>query len=188
MSESRFARTLRRVRAMHTQWNQMTSDLTLEQVNYHEREGVLPLAFSLHHYVLVEDNTVSRRIYGEESLWERDGWSERVGATVPSVTRGTPIAVAETLQFGDYAAWLDYQTAVFARTDQGLANLPDERWDEVVWDILPAQLKGGFLDLVVGDQPVCLGDILDVFVAYHGSRHLGEIEHARALVGLQGVG
>jgi len=188
MPESRFSRTLRRVSAMHMQWAMVTTDLTLDQVNFHEREGVLPITFSLHHYVLVEDNTVSRRIYGEDSLWERDGWSERVGATVPSVTRGTPIAVAETLQFGDYAAWLDYQSAVFARTEEALASLPDERWDEVVFARLPDQLKGGFLDLVVGNQPVCLGDLLDVFIAYHGSRHLGEIEHARALVGLQGIG
>jgi len=116
------------------------------------------------------------------------GWEDRVGATVPSVTRGTPIAVAETLQFGDYDAWLSYQAEVFASTEKALDGLAEERWDEVVFETMPDQLKGGFLDLVVGTKPVTLGDMLDVFIAYHGSRHLGEIEHARSLIGLQGVG
>jgi hypothetical protein len=187
MSRSRFEETLRRVRAMHKQWTQVTTDLTLDQVNHHEREGVLPIAFSLHHYVVGEDRAVAQRIYGAAPLWESDGWAERVGATVPSVTRGTPIAVAETLRFADYDAWLGYQSAVFARTEAGLETLPDERWDDVLFQRLPDQLKGGFLDLVVGDNPVTLGDLLDVFVSQHGIRHLGEIEHARALVGLQGV-
>jgi hypothetical protein len=173
---------------MHTQWNQITQDLTLDQVNHHEREGVLPIAFSLHHFVLVEDQSIARRVLKEAPLWESGGWEERVGATVPSVTRGTPIAVAETLRFGDYDAWLGYQTAVFDRTEQTLDSLADERWDEIVFETMPDPLKGGFLDLVVGNRPLYLGDMIDVFIAYHGSRHLGEIEHARSLIGLQGVG
>jgi hypothetical protein len=68
-----------------------------------------------------------------------------------------------------------------------METLPDERWDDVLFERMPDQLKGGFLELVVGDKPVTLGDLLDVFVSQHGIRHLGEIEHARALVGLQGV-
>lgn len=188
MAETRWARMLRRVRALHSQWNQVTTDLTLDQVNHHEREGVLPIAFSLHHYVLVEDHTVARRIYDEPPLWKRDGWETRVGATVPSVTRGTPIAVAETLRFNDYDAWLGYQAAVFSRTEASLESLADERWDDIIFEMLPDQLKDGFLDLVVGDAPVCLGDMLDVFITNHGSRHLGEIEHARSLIGLKGVG
>jgi hypothetical protein len=187
MRQSRFEEMLRRVRAMHKQWSQVTTDLTLDQVNHHEREGVLPIAFSLHHYVLGEDRAISQRIYSEAPIWESDGWSGRVGASVPSVTRGTPIAVAETLQFADFDAWLGYQSAVFARTEAGLQTLSDERWDDVLFERMPDQLKGGFLELVVGDGPVTLGDMLDVFICSHGVRHLGEIEHARALVGLQGV-
>jgi len=59
---------LRRTRAMHTQWNQITQDLTLDQVNHHEREGVLPIAFSLHHYVLVEDQSLARRVLNQDPI------------------------------------------------------------------------------------------------------------------------
>ena len=188
MAGSRSEQLLQRVRAMHTLWNQVTTDLTLDQVNHHEREGVLPIAFSLHHYVVAADRAISWRLFDQPTLWEQDDWEDRVGATVPSVTRGTPISVAETLRFGNYEAWLDYQGAVFARSEQALADLSDERWDEVVFERMPDQLRGGFLHLVAGDGPVYLGDLLDAFVFQHGIRHLGEIEHARALIGLQGVG
>jgi hypothetical protein len=45
-----FVTSLRnRIRAMNELWERAISDLTLEQVNHHERDGVLPIAFqSLH--------------------------------------------------------------------------------------------------------------------------------------------
>ena len=52
---------------------------------------------------------------------------------------------------------------------------------------IPDPLRGGFIALVAGDGPVCLGDLMDAFLYQHGIRHLGEIEHARSLVGLGGV-
>jgi hypothetical protein len=41
-----------RIRAMNSLWDRLVSDMTLEQVNHHERQGVLPIAFSLNHYML----------------------------------------------------------------------------------------------------------------------------------------
>jgi hypothetical protein len=188
MKDGRSVALLRRVRAFHKQWNQITVDLTLDQANHRERAGVLPIAFSLHHYVLSADAAVAKRVFKQPSVWEKGDWEVKVGATVSSVTRGTPIAVAEELQFTDYDAWLEYQKQVFAQSERGVAGLTDQTWNEVVWEKLPDQLKGGYLDLVVQDNPVLLGELLDVWVLQHGMRHLGEIEHARALVGLQGVG
>jgi hypothetical protein len=188
MASSRSVQLLRRVRAFHNQWTQMTTDLSLDQVNYRERSGVLPIAFSLHHYVVATDRAVAKRVFDDASVWEKGRWEEKVGTTVPSVTRGTPIEVAEELQFSDYNAWLAYQSEVFSQSDRGIAGLSDKDWDRVVWERLPEQLKGGYLDLVVGNDPVRLGELLDVWVLQHGMRHLGEIEHARALIGLQGVG
>jgi hypothetical protein len=188
MTANRSRDLLKRVRAFHQQWSQITTDLTLDQVNYRERSGVLPIAFSLHHYVVTTDRAVSRRVFNRDSVWERGGWEEKVGANVPSVTRGTPIEVAEQLQFKDYDAWIAYQCDAFTQSDKGIAGLTDETWDQVVWEKLPAQLKGGYLDLVVGNSPVRLGELLDIWVLQHGMRHLGEIEHGRALLGLQGVG
>jgi DinB superfamily len=188
MAQSRSVQLLRRVRALHKQWTQLTTDLSLDQVNYRERAGVLPIAFSLHHYVVATDRAVAKRVFDDAPVWEKGRWDAKVGATVPSVTRGTPIEVAEHLQFGDYDAWLAYQGAVFSQSERGIAGLSDDDWDGVVWERLPDQLTGGYLALVFGTDPVRLGELLDALVLQHGMRHLGEIEHARALLGLHGVG
>jgi hypothetical protein len=49
-------------------------------------------------------------------------------------------------------------------------------------------MRSGFLGLLSGDGQVILGDLMTAFLYQHGMRHLGEIEHGRALIGLQGVG
>ncbi len=185
---NRFQELARRMRPVHQAWEAAAADLTLEQVNHHERSGVLPIAFSLMHLVNSEDFRASERLSGEEPLWQLGGWAERVGVTVPAVFRGTPMEVAETLRFGDVDAWRMYQTSVFAQTISLLENAEDERWDEICLDAVPAAMHGGFLHGLVGDGPVRVGDYLEVVVYHHALRHLGELEHARALVGLGGVG
>ncbi|MEA2596826.1 MAG: hypothetical protein QOF01_3295 [Thermomicrobiales bacterium] len=177
----------RRVAAMHSLWRRAVTDVTLDQVNHHEREGVVPIAFSLMHFVNNEDRYVTERLVGGSQLWEDDGWAERVGGNVPQVRRGAPLVVAEGIRFGDLAAWRAYQEAVFARTEAAMAELPDERFDEVVFPQVPEAMRGGFLSMLAGDGPVRLGDLMDVVLYQHGMRHLGEVEHARSLVGLGGL-
>ncbi len=188
MTVNRWAMLGRRVAVMHQLWQQALADMTLEQVNHHERAGVLPITFSLFHYVQGEDRSVAERLLGEPTMWESGGWGAKTGIAAESIRRGAPIAVAEQLRLADLDSWRAYQTAVFHRTDVVLRELPDARWDEVLFPAVPDQIRGGFLGYLAGDGPVVLGDMMDVFLYQHGMRHLGEIEHARSLVGLQGVG
>ncbi|MCH8994289.1 MAG: hypothetical protein IH959_04895 [Chloroflexi bacterium] len=51
MSEILVTSLRNRIRALNTIWERAVSDMTLEQVNHHERPGVLPLAFSMSHYI-----------------------------------------------------------------------------------------------------------------------------------------
>lgn len=185
---NRFHELRRRMRPVHQSWQEAVADLTLEHVNHHERAGVLPIAFSLMHLVNTEDFRICERITGQEPLWKAGGWAEKVGVSVPAVFRGTPMDVAETLRFQDIDAWRDYQTAAFAQTDALLLAADDARWDEIYLEAVPAAQQGGFIHLLVGDGPVRLGDYLEVVLYHHALRHLGELEHARALVGLHGVG
>jgi hypothetical protein len=48
-------------------------------------------------------------------------------------------------------------------------------------------MRGGFIAMVSGNGPVFLGDLMELVIYQHAIRHLGEIEHARALVGLRGL-
>ncbi len=177
----------RRVAAVHHLWRRAVADVTLDQVNHHERDGVVPIAFSLMHFVNNEDRYVTERLAGGAQLWEDEGWAERVGGNVPQVRRGAALSVAEAVQFGDLDAWREYQDAVFARTEAALAALPEERFAEVVFPQVPDAMRGGFMAMLAGDGPIRLGDMMDVVLYQHGMRHLGEIEHARSLVGLGGL-
>jgi hypothetical protein len=178
---------LKRVHAMHEVWSLATADLTMEQANHHERAGVLPITFSLLHYVNGEDRNVGERLLGAAPIWS-DEWAERTGLRGGPIPRGTPIEVAEQARLTDYDAWLAYQRAVFARTEDALRAQPEERWTEIAFSSVPPRFKGGFIDYLVGDGPLMLGDLMDGLLYQHGMRHVGEIEHARSLVGLQGVG
>jgi len=186
MPDNRWPALGRRVAAVHALWQLALDDMTPEQINHHERPGVLPIAFSFFHYVNGEDRNVSERLLGAPPLWDA-AWGERTGIAAESLRRGTPIAVAEQVRLTDLDAWRAYQTAVFARTDDALAAAPAGRFDEVVYEQLPDALRGGFVAFLAGDGPVFLGDLMDAFLYQHGIRHIGEIEHARSLVGLQGL-
>lgn len=176
-----------RMTAVNGLLDRATQDLTLDQVNHRERDGVLSIAFSLTHVIGGQDRNVGRLLDKGPALWESGGWAARVGYTGEMPQRGTPMSVAEAIQFKDWKAWREYQTAVFARTGSAIANTPLERFDEVVMSDRPDNMKGSFLFALVPSGPIRLLDAVESYLFQHASRHLGEIEHARALVGLGGV-
>jgi hypothetical protein len=189
-AEALLASLRRRLGAVHRLWAAAAADLTVEQVNHHERPGVLPIAFSLYHTVCGEDGAIGRMVLRDETrIWERDGWAALVGVEVDHVPRGTPIDEAERVRLRDLDAWRAYQRAVFERTEAALAALDPARLDEPLFGgAYPDSVKGGFLDLMLGGVgPIRLVDGLESFVYQHAVRHLGEVEHARALVGLKGL-
>ena len=184
---NRFHDLARRLRAAHQFWQAGVADLTRAQANHHERTGVLPISFTLLHYVKGEDARVAERLAEQQALWVTGGWAERIGVSLPDVSRGTPMAESETLRFADLDAWRAYQSAVFERTEGLLRAEDGSRWEEVVFDRVPEGFRGGFLDALVQGGPVTLGDYLETVLYQHCVRHLGELEHARALVGLGGL-
>ena len=165
------------------------ADLTLDQVNHSERKGVLSIAFSLAHVVGSQDRTVSRHFGdGAPSLWESGDWAQRVRITGGLPFRGTPMEEAERIRFGDLAAWREYQSAVFAKTASALQNAPLSLFDrDAFGGTRPDLGRNSFLGLLVPSGPITIADVCDEFLFQHATRHLGEIEHGRALVGLGGI-
>ena len=185
-----FIESLRnRLRAMNVLWERAISDLTLNQVNHHERAGVLPLAFSFSHYIRIQDQSISGSFLGEPPLWQQGGWAERIGVTVGAVGREESVAEMELLRFGDLEAWKAYQALVLARTETATAALTEEMLAQVVIPALPQSMANIYCAIVVGGvgKPVRKLEVLECFVYQHGLRHMGEVEHARALVGLGGM-
>jgi hypothetical protein len=188
MSEM-FVQSLRnRLRAMNTLYARAVSDMTLAQVNHHERAGVLPIAFSLSHYIRAQDQAVSMPFLRERPLWESGGWAQKVGVSVDRLGREETVEEMEQLSFTDLGAWRDYQARVIARTDGVLDTLTEDVLAEVLLPQLPPNMLQIFCALVIGPgAPLRKLDVLECFVYQHGLRHMGELEHGRALVGLRGM-
>ncbi|TAK65714.1 MAG: hypothetical protein EPO22_04550 [Dehalococcoidia bacterium] len=188
MSEMFVESLRRRVRAMNTLWQRAVSDMTLEHVNHHERAGVLPIAFSLSHYIRSQDEAISRPFLGETPLWVRDGWATRVGVTVDQLGREQTVEEMEHLRFADFDAWRAYQGEVIARTDAVLDAMTEESLAVALLPKLPPNMQNIFCAMVTGpDGPLRRLEVMECFVYQHGLRHMGEIEHGRALVGLGGM-
>jgi hypothetical protein len=176
-----------RIRAMNALWERAVSDLTLDQVIHKERAGVLPIAFSFSHYIRAQDQAVSGPFYREQPLWVAGGWAKKVGVSVDLLGREESIGEMEDITFGDLDEWRAYQTAVTVRTQQVLDGLTAEMLSEVLIAQLPPNMRQTFCAMVIGDAPLRKLEVLECFVYQHGLRHMGEVEHGRALVGLQGM-
>ncbi len=189
MEVNDFVDSLRnRVRAMNTLWERAVSDLTLEQMNHHERAGVLPMAFSFSHYIRAQDQAISGPFLRETPLWLSGGWAAKIGVSVDAMGREETIAEMEHLRFSDIEAWKAYQAQVLARTARVLATVDAEILGEALMPKLPPNMQNIFCAIVIGpDAPLRKLEVLECFVYQHGLRHMGEIEHGRALVGLQGM-
>jgi len=148
-------------------------------VNHAERPGVLSIAFTLLHVVGNEDRGAELYLDAGPTLWSA-GWRERTGVRMDLIGRGTPMETAEQVRIGDLDAWREYQTAVFARTERALASLPVSRL-EAPGFATPRKLdENQFLYALVGDRDPRVIDVVEAFMCAHATRHLGELEHARA--------
>jgi len=188
MSELFVASLRNRIRAMNVLWQRAAADMKLEHVNHHERVGVLPIAFSFAHFMKAQDQSISRVFLGEQPLWLSGGWAKLVGVSVDAFGREETVEEMQHLRFGDFEAWRAYQDAVIARTNRVLETITEPLLAAVVMPQLPPNMQNIFCGIVVGPgNPIRRLEVLECFVYQHGLRHMGEVEHGRALVGLRGM-
>jgi len=176
----------RRLGAVHALYREALAQMSLAQINHVERDGVLPIAFSLVHQVLIEDGSLC--FVGGPNPQFSDAWADRLGLGV--VDHGKSRSVEEMVhqRIGDLAAFTEFQGLVFSVTDAFVSAIDVASLDDV---IVPApygpDLAHTFSARVGGDAGITRSDALECWIYQHAVRHLGEIEHARALVGLGGM-
>jgi hypothetical protein len=176
----------RRMRALHSLWEDAVASMTLEQVNYVERKPVLPIAFSLFHMAQIEDG--SAMMLGAGDLVYDDEWGKRIGLAIADHGKHKTVDEMVEQRIGDYEAYCDYQAQVFARTENWLATLDEAALDEVFLQRpFPPMVATTYSARVAGEQGMTKRDAIECWIYQHGLRHMGEVEHARALVGLQGM-
>jgi hypothetical protein len=176
----------RRMRAMHSLYADALATMGPEHVNHFERDGVLPIAFSLFHYTNMQDVSFAV-ISGGEVLWNAQ-WQARVQMAVDDHGKERTVDEMVHQRIGDYEAFGDYQRAVFARTEAWLDALdPDELTRVIVPRPLPPVVADTYSARVAGEDGITVLDALECWIYQHGLRHMGEIELARGLVGLGGM-
>ncbi|CAB4818636.1 MAG: hypothetical protein F2903_03940 [Actinobacteria bacterium] len=176
----------RRLSALHSLYYEAVATMTLDQVNFVEREPVLPIAFSLFHQAQLED-TALVMLGGPGPIWN-DEWSERLDLAINDHGKHKTVDEMVKQRIGNYDAFKEYQSAVFRSTENWLADLPESELTRVVIPRpFPPQIAQTFSARVAGEDGVCVLDGIECWIYQHGLRHMGEIEHARALVGLEGM-
>jgi hypothetical protein len=173
---------------MHDLWLEAADTMGPDHVNHHERAGVLPIAFSVNHMTRIEDQVVNQLFGGRTSIWRSADWAARTEVTVDDPSKELTVSEAEIIRIGDWDAYRAYQHEVFTATDEWLGSLDAERLDDVLFGgMIPPVFQKAYIARVVGDEPITMLDGIECWIFQHGIRHLGECEHARALVGLGGM-
>ena len=176
----------RRMRALHSLYDDAVATMDIDQVNHFEREGVLPIAFSLFHIVNMMDASFML-MTGTPPIWD-DGWEARVRPAIPDHGKQRTVAEMVHQRIGDYPAFREYMGLVFARTEEWLDALdPGELQRIVIGRPLPPEVASTYSARVAGPEGITLLDAAECWIYQHGLRHMGEIELARGLVGLGGM-
>jgi len=176
----------RRMRALFSLYEDAVSTMGPDQVNHFEREGVLPIAFSLFHIVNMIDASFLM-MTGTPPVWDAD-WEARVRPAIPDHGKHRSVDEMVHQRIGDYDEFQAYQRTVFARVEAWLAGLdPEELGRVVIPRPFPDQIASTFSARVAGTDGITLLDAAECWIYQHGLRHMGEIELARGLVGLGGM-
>ena len=176
----------RRHRALRSLYDQAVDTMTIEHVNHFEREGVLPIAFSLFHIVNMMDSSFML-ITGQMPIWN-DEWNSRVKPGIADHGKHKTVDEMIGQRIGDYEAFKEYLALVFDRTQAWLQQLdPSELTRVVIARPFPPQVASTFSARVAGEAGITVLDAVECWIYQHGLRHMGEIELARGLVGLGGM-
>jgi len=186
MSELVLDSLRRRMRAIFSLYEDATATMDLSHVNYQERDGVLPIAFSLFHIVNMIDASLML-LNGKPPLWN-DEWAKRVNPAINDHGKHRTVEEMVHQRIGDYDAFKDYMSQVFARVESWVASLAPGDLDRVIFTKpYPPQVASTYSARVGGDAGITVLDGLECWIYQHALRHMGEIEYARHLVGLRGM-
>ncbi|MFM8946643.1 MAG: DinB family protein [Actinomycetota bacterium] len=176
----------RRMKAMHSLYDDALATMDLTQVNHIEREGTLPIAFSLFHYANMHDASFML-LTGQTPIWN-DEWRAWVQPAIDDHGKHRTVDEMVGQRICDMAAFTLYIRSVFDRTEAWLDTLTTADLDRVVIGRpFPPQIASTFSARVAGEQGITVLDGVECWLYQHGLRHMGEIELARSFVGLQGM-
>lgn len=160
--------------------------MDVEQVNRVVVPGVLPIAFSLVHQLLIEDGSVV--FLGGRVPQLSESWATRMGLAINDPGKEKTVEEMMSQRIGDFEAFLEFQRLVYCATEEFVISIDPATFSDVIvaYPYGPTVAQT-FSARVGGDRGITRSDALECWIYQHALRHMGEIEHARALVGLSGM-
>lgn len=176
----------RRLRAVHSLYYDAVSTMNLDAVNHVTQPGVLPIAFSLVHQVLIEDASVA--FAGGPAPQFSPRWADAMNLAVVDDGKARSVEDMMHQRIGDFEAFREFQRLVFTATEDFVTNIDPARFSDVIVEHpYGPSLANTFSARVGGESGISRSDAIESWIYQHALRHMGEIEHARALVGLSGM-
>lgn len=161
-------------RRLHQALENVTSELTVDQLNFTPDAEHHSISWILWHAYRTEDLVRSGMLQKQPDRWAADSWAARLGMPEKGQGTGQSHEDAHRVQITDHAAFTEYAHAVAADTDAYLTSLtPDDLERKLPWPSAP----GGedTLAAVIGNH-----------VMTHVFGHRNEIYWLRSLQGLKG--
>ena len=177
---------VRRLAAVHSLYYDACSTMTLEQINTVVRPTTLPIAFSLVHQVLIEDGSLA--FIGGPAPQFDDAWAERLDLAIDDHGKHRRVEEMMNQRVGNFDALKEFQRRVFDATESYVATIEPATFSDVLIKAPYGDtIANTFSARVGGANGITRSDALECWIYQHGLRHMGEIEHARSLVGLTGM-
>ena len=154
----------------HTVVEQVIDDVGPDALTHVAAEGNVGAIGAIYAHLVYDEDGMIGGPAGRESIWESGGWSAKTGLEMPG-----PMQTEEWTRSGpqyDLAAFREYAQAVYAATDDYLANASDEA--------LAAEI-----DTFAGKQPAA--QYLGTMCLWHVQSHQGEISALKGIQGLKGL-
>jgi hypothetical protein len=177
---------VRRLGAAHSLYYDACSTMTLEQINAVVQPSTLPIAFSLVHQVLIEDGSLV--FVGGPSPQFDDTWATRLDLGIADHGKHKSVEEMMHQRVGDFDALKEFQRLVFGASEAYVASIDPSTFNDVLIHAPYGDtIVNTFSARVGGANGITRSDALECWIYQHALRHMGEIEHARSLVGLQGM-
>jgi hypothetical protein len=177
---------LRRITAVHSLYDDACSTMSVEQINAVTQPSTLPISFSLVHQLLMEDGSLV--FTGGPAPQFDEDWARRLDLGVADHGKERTVDEMMAQRIGNYEAFREFQGLVYRATEDYVAAINPTTFNDVlVHAPYGPTLANTFSARVGGDNGITRSDALECWIYQHALRHMGEIEHARSLVGLGGM-
>ncbi len=175
-----------RMAAMHSLWIDAVDTMNIDQVNYIHKQNVLPIAFSLFHFTQIED--YSATMLGAGAFLYSDNLGNEMGLSILDSGKEKTVEEMTNQSIGDYERFKQYMNDVFLKTENWLQTLSFEDLTETIISApYPDTIASTYSARVGKQKGINRLTGIECWIYQHGLRHMGEIEHARSLVGLRGM-